>query len=583
VQDVDPIEVPAAADLVGPHTPRRRVNRPARVTGIEYALCSGILLLATVIRLPGFAAGDLWEDDAWITLPVRFGLRQALRMDVSTPLFVLVLRDWASIDLSSTAFIQLLPLVTSLLSIAAMWWLVRTIGGRLWTRVIVTTLAAVNPTAVEYSTRVKEYSVELLLGTLLLICLAKVIQRPTPRRSMILLALAVAACLTSGVLVIFVGGVLAAFVIQGVREERQRDRYWIATVVGSAIAMGGSYLVFYDHIPPHLQHFWAPFEFGRSTSSPLTHTFGIIGNGIAHGFIGTPLQVGPFPYTYFLSSNGWTVAILTAVVVFALLIALMAFSLWTTRSEVSAAGSAAIASSAVIALAIFASITAHAPLGGGRTDLWWFPAAWCLLAIVIEAAFSRLAPTVGTLSNAARRAIAVGGAILLVVVAVPYGIYFRAWYPGQDLRALFSQHQSQIRPTDWIYLSLYNTFAYALYDLGPYHIVFDSGDVHTGKGWSVTIDKFDVQHYVVDDPGDICNHTQRFWWIGITDSIANPSSYRLSGLAGNEIYAGSQVNSNGPGFSQFSDVLAAYNWQPSQIITGTGVDAVLFTHSGACI
>ena len=549
-----------------------RIGRAQRITGLEYALCSLIVLFGASIRVTGLTSGDLWADDAWITLPVRVGLREAIRMDVSTPLFVLLLREWASVDVASTPFVQLLPLLASLLAIAAVWWLVRTVGGRMWTRVLVTTLAAVNPMAVVYATRVKEYSIEELLGVLLLITLVKTIQRPAPGRLMALLGLSVVACVTSGALVLFVAGILIAATIQGLRTGLQRDRFWLATVFGTALAMGASYLIFYNHIPPLLNAFWSPFEVSSLNQFPLTHTAGLIGNGIAHGFVGVPLQVGPFPYTYQLSNAGFAVALATAAVVFVFMIALMAGALWITRAGLTGAGTAAIASTSVILIAMLASVTGHVPLGGGRTDLWWYPAAWCLIAIVLEAAFTMFDPLVARQSTHGRKLITIASSILLVVIVVPFGIDNRSWYPAQDVRALVLQHRAEIRPTDWIDFSSYNSWSWALYGLGPFHIWFNRGKVHTEKGWVVVNDKFDVQQILNTDPSSICTRTRRIWWIGVNSSANNPSSYRLSGPSA------SVINPPGSVFTKFLSL----GWQESQLILGQGVHAILYTHPGTC-
>ena len=561
-----------AAQATDAPTPRGRTVRSERITRVEYLVCSTIVLFGAAIRIPGLTSGDIWEDDAWITLPVRVGLREALRMDVSTPLFVLLLRQWASIDVTATNFVQLLPLATSLLAIASVWWLVRTIGGRMWTRALVTTLVAINPIFIVYSTRIKEYSFEVLLGTLLLVCLAKSIQRPTPWRSMLLLGVSVIACFSSGALVLFVGGVLVAFVIQGLRTRRAKDRYWIVTIIGTCISMLTSYIIFYDHIPPRLQQFWAPYEFSHLNAAPLTHTTGLIGNGIAHGLLGVPIQVGPFPYTYQLTAVGFAVAFATAVVVFIAFLGLTAGALWLTRSEVSPAGTATLASTSILVIALLAAVTGHAPLGGGRTDLWWYPAVWCIVAVVIEASFLRFAPLLHHLKESHRRAVVFTSALLVVAIAVPYGIYYRSWYPAQDLRALFSQNQAEIRPTDWIYLSTYNSWTWAVEGLGPFHILFDSGNVHTGKGWTVSVDKFNVQQIIGSDPASICSRSRRVWWIGVNYSENNPSNYRLSGVVGNTINAEQSV------FTHF----LSYGWHESQVIVGRGVNAILYTHPEPC-
>jgi hypothetical protein len=567
----EPSDLGAAADRdANPHV---RPSGRDRIAPLEYVLCSVIVLFGASIRLPGLTSGDLWDDDAWIVLPIRVGLREAMRMDVSTPLFLLAVREWALLNPSSTAFIQMLPLAASLLTIAAVWWLVRVIGGRMWTRVLVALMVAVSPEVVEMSTRIKEFSVETLLGLLLLVVLVKAIESPAPRRSIALLGLSVVACLTSGILVLFVAGVTASYVLQGLRTGRQRDRWWITTVAGSGLAMLGTYLAFYSHIPTWLNFWWSPLEFNAADASQRAHTIGIMGLGIAHGFAGVPLQVGPIPDAFALTAAQFSIAFEIAVVVFAILFALMVAAVWLARSAVSPQGTAGLASVGVLALAVAAAVTGHAPLGGGRTDLWWYPAVWCLIAIVIEAVFRRTSPIVRRVGPGARRALAITSAVALVAIVVPYGIHFRAWYPVQDVRALFSQHKAEIRDSDWVYVSPPDTYAWALYGLGPFHIRFDSGRVHTLKGWRVSVDKFDVQHVMDVAPETICEHTKRIWWIGVNASTTDPNHYRWTGAAGLAI---------DPAGPQFTQELSRMGWSRSQVIVGSGVNAILYTHPKAC-
>jgi hypothetical protein len=544
-----------------------------RIAPLEYVLCTIIVLFGASIRVTGLTSGDLWDDDAWIVLPARVGFREAMRMDVSTPLFLLVIRQWAILVHFSTASIQLVPLAASLLTIAAAWWLVRTVGGTMWTRAIVATLVAISPAAVEFSTRVKEFSSETLLGLLLLIVLAKAIDKPTPRQSACLLGLIVVACLTSGILVLFVAAVMTSYVVQGLRSGRLRDRWWIGTAVGGTVVMGGTYLAFYRHIPPWLNFWWSTLEFNAANAAQRTHTIGIMGLGIAHGFAGVPLQVGPIPDAFALTQAQFSIALNVAVIVFGFLVALMITVAWISRLTVDATSTAGLASIVVVCLAFAAAVTDHAPLGGGRTDLWWYPAAWCLIAIVLDVGIHRAERLAHKLPASTRRLLTVLSAVALAGLAVPFGVHFRAWYPVQDVRALLSQNSREIRRTDWVYVSPPDTYTWALYRLGPYHIEFDSGRVHTLTGWRISDDKFNVQNVMDADPSSICSRTKRIWWIGINNSIADPNHYRWSGARGGV------PNPAGP---QFTQVLSRLGWRRSITIPGHGVNAILYIHPDSC-
>jgi hypothetical protein len=494
-------------------------------------------------------------------------------MDISTPLFLVVLRQWVQFDPTSTAFIQVLPFLASIASIAVLWWLVRTLGGSLWTRVIVTTIGAVAPDAVEYSMRVKEYSTEMLLGLLLLVALAKAIQHPTPKRTTLLLAACVVACLTSGTLVLFVVGVLGAFVIDGIRRRRARDPWLIAYGAGTVAAVGATYFAFYDHIPPALQQFWSTFEFSASNTRPLGHKVAIIGEGIAHGLVGTPLLVGTFPDPYSaISKSQYANATLIAAAFFACLFAGIAAVLWRSRKQADVSSAVGIAAVIVLLIAIAASVSGHAPLGGGRTDIWWYPAAWCLLAILVEDLLRVIGPRLKAAAKVPRNTLTLAGAAVLVAVAVPFGYHFRAWYPSQDVRGLFAQDQGELRHADWVYVARPVSFAWAFYGLGQFQVVFDSGSVHTNQGWSVSQDRFNLQETLTSDPASLCGLTRSIWWVGPNPYASNPNNYKFVGAVDNKI---------GPPTAPFSSLLGL-GWKQTQVIAGVGVNAQLFTHPQAC-
>jgi hypothetical protein len=226
----------------------------------------------------------------------------------------------------------------------------------------------------------------------------------------------------------------------------------------------------------------------------------------------------------------------------------------------------------VLVMAFGAAATGHAPLGGGRTDMWWYPAAWCLSAIVLEDLLEAAAPRLRAISGASKKALFASSVAVAIAMAVPFGIHFRAWYPHQNLRALITNNRSQILPSDWVYVAHTITFAWAFYELGPFHIVFDSSSVHTEQGWSVSVDKFNVQHVLTNDPAAVCRRTKRIWWIGSNPYASNPNNYRIVGPLLQ------QVDQVSPPFSS----LLGLGWHRTGVVVGDGVNAQLFKHPGAC-
>jgi hypothetical protein len=367
--------------------------------------------------------------------------------------------------------------------------------------------------------------------------------------------------------------VLVAGVVQALRDPRLRS-VWGGSVGGALlIAIGATYAAFYDHVPPALNKFWATFEFSPSNPRPAVHTVGIMAEGITHGLLGTPLVVGPFPDPFSaLSSHQYaelTYLAVPVVLVAVLTAGLVVRRLWT---EVSAASTVGLASVVVLLGAVFAAGTGRAPLGGGRTDMWWYPAAWCLLALVLVGVCSMLGPRLSHVAAARRRVAATASCVVLSVLAVPFGVHFRAWYPAQDVRALYAADHGTLSHARWIYVERPIAFAWAYYGLGTFRIVFDHGDVHTDQGWSVNFDRPDVERILVHDPSRLCRSTNQIWWVGGNPEASNPNIYRFTGAALRH------VGTPGTTFS----VLLGDGWRRTEAIVGNGVSAVLFVHTGRC-
>ena len=137
----------------------RRLITPRVEAVLIVALCG----LGLAMRVSGLTSRDPWFDDAWAALPAHVPLGDALRMVVTTPLYALGLREWIILGPTDTWWAQLPALVLGVLGIAAIYLLVRAHRFSPLAGFVAAAVIAAGPITVNYSTRLKEYSADLLL------------------------------------------------------------------------------------------------------------------------------------------------------------------------------------------------------------------------------------------------------------------------------------------------------------------------------------------------------------------------------------------------------------------------------------
>jgi len=544
-----------------------------KVRRLELVVCIGIILFGAAVRLPGLSGGDLWADDAWIALTAKVGLHQALQIAANTPLLGLLLRQWIAIDPGTTWFAQLLPMLAGLGAIPAVWWLARCLRAALWTKAVVALMAATAPAAILYGTRVKEYPFELLFGTLLMVGLAKTVALPDSRWRWVLVGGVLVACLSSGLLTVFSLAVVVALGVSLLRST-ERPRGSIAALAIMVCCVAGSVLLLYRSVPPALQRFWEPWEIVRPLHrSGIDRSIALMGSGIAHGIAGIPQPTGPFPLTIALSNSQIFVGWLLAIVEVLLLLAAVLVVVRRLGARNEPAASVGLGAIGVLALAIAGAAVGKLPLGGGRTDLWWYPAVWALSILVLEALRSQLVGRqfAHRRASSAPALLAVGLVPILILASL--GIWFRAWYPHQDIRSLVTSIEPKLRTGDWIVVGGKNQWTWAYDGVTPVAFHYDRHSQRWTEGFNLSVDRPpDAITRLAAGMPPACASTRRIWVIGYQASVASPSAYRLTGPAGrvdqSDIVA--------------VPLLARSGFHLHSTVQGDGVYASLWTHEGPC-
>ena len=539
--------------------PRPRVTRRA-----EQLVVVGICVLGLALRLPGLTSGDLWADDAWLAMAARVPLPEVSHLTLTTPLLSYFLAGWIRLDPSSSWWAQLPGLLASIAAIYVVWLLAVEIGVGLFARLAVTLMAACSPGAVEYSLRIKEYPSELLIGALLLYGLARW-RRTGHLVPLVWIGIGGAlACFWSGSLIAFVGvlGIIIAVV-----GRRQRAAIGVAVVLfGSCAAAVLSYL---SHLPPRLNVFWAPQELhGVGGAANTSRNLALIGTGVAHGLAGVPLLVGRFPLVLALTASqirlGELEALLEVLGLLAGLVAVVAL----VRRRVEPAGTVGVAALGIIGAAIGGAVLGRSPLGGGRTDLWWYPAAWVLSALVLDAVARRM-PAYGTAGSLAR-----GGGIAVLACIALIGVLFPAWYPHENVRAARAAIGERLGPDAAVVVAGRIPFTWAYEGVGPFRIVDATGARRPTNGFAVAVSQpHGVEASIVADPSSACHRFTGVFVFTSDDSLASPSAYRIASPAAFRLNSTARA---------VVDSLEHHGWRVTTTWRSPGVVVLEMHHHGVC-
>jgi len=544
------------------HASARRDAAAIAAIAAVAALC----VFGAAIRVPGLTSRDLWFDDAWAALPAHVPLGDAVRMVVTTPLYTLGMRGWIGLAPQTTWWAQLPALVLGVLGIVAVYALVRAHRFSRLGALVAAAVIAAGPITVTYSTRVKEYSADLLLACLVLWLVERWRAAPSTRGLATLGAASVLALWVSASTAAVVGGAAACVVAVAWSRREQRARA-AALVGGLAVAAAVEWLVFLRRLPHQLRVNWRThgYLFGYSSARHVVFAFQQTFSGIAHGLLGLPI-----PYTFqgdALRAVPMTLAVVAALV---LLLLVAPPLVAAVRSRGSAVGPTLAASAAVV-LAVVGTLSGVAPLGDGRTDEALYPAL-LLLAVGTASGLARRWHTPASPRHSLRWAVAG----LVGVTAVWFGVAHVAEYPPTGLRTVWSELAPQLRPGDVVVVDGYESFTWGDEGLRPWSVSFHQGAVPWPMGFHVASRDPDVvlsSSYLQPDASiySLATRTQRVWFIGPTVGGYSTSAPRF--LWANPFLTPTLIYFAGDHWP----FVGAHGWQPVRACCGSsGAYAQLF-------
>ncbi|HEY8081206.1 MAG TPA: hypothetical protein VIE15_03870 [Acidimicrobiales bacterium] len=491
----------------------RAARLPAAITTHDLALAGGLCAAGAAIRGPGLTSRDLWFDDAWAALPAHVALHDAVRMVVTTPLYTLALRYWIIAGPADTWWAQIPALVFGVAGIAGIYLLIRWLGFSRLAAFAAGAVVAASPITVMYSTRVKEYSADLLLACLVLWLFERWRRAPSGPSMAVLGVVALSALWISASTAAAVGGIAAAAVLVAWATPALR-RQVLALLAWLAVGSATLWLVFLRHLQPELRANWRRhgFLFGYSSSRHVEYAFQQTFSGIVHGVFGAAI-----PYTfkgYALRTVPMALAIVTALVLVALVVPPVVAVIRTKGR----AASATTAAAATVLLAIAGTVAGIAPLGDGRTDEALYPSMLVLL-VACAAGVARALRVEGTQRRVVRAVVAG----VVAVGALWFGIAHVAEYPPTGVSSVLSELRASglLRPGDLLVVDGYESFTWGDEHLGPWAVSFQQGAIPWPMGFHVASLERSVilsRDYLQPDATfpTLSQRSHRLWFIGPT-------------------------------------------------------------------
>lgn len=475
---------------------------------VRTSVLAAIVAFGAWTRASGFTRGSLWFDDAWTALVAHVPLSTATRMVTTAPGYTIGLRTWLRLGPDATWWAQLPAFVAGLAGIVAVYALLRYFT-TWWPLPYVGALVlAVSPVAVAYSTRVKQFGLDLLCACLLLWLYER--WRRAPRlAAAVALAVACAASLlvsaTTLAVAVSVSGV--AVVAALCERSRARDALVVAaTTLGTVLV---SYVLWLRHLEPSLHYGWTKRGYLLSTTSAHRIVFSLeaMGTGFFHWMLGVPTDRRA------LSSAVTPVGLVLALLAGAVLVAVTVppiVSWFRSRGRVP--GPLATSSCAVV-LAVLLALGGRSPFGGGRTDEVLYPSVLLLAAGLVTSLVA------GRPARVLRRGLVVLAVVACVLAVV--GIRNRAVYPTTQLRPLAAAIDAHLEPGDVIVVDPWLTFTWADDQLSPTTVSF----ARTVTAWS------NGYHVVSLDPNVVISQNaflpdasyrslprtaKRLWYVAVT-------------------------------------------------------------------
>ena len=402
-------------------------SRPDRVRVLDVVAALAIAAVAAWLRRRQLGPPSLWTDDSWPALVTKVGWSRVPVVGLTAPGFAAILKTWLHVTGFSETKAQSVAFTFGIAGPALVWLVCVARGISRPAAAVAAAILVTAPANIVYSARVKQYTLDAVIATLLLWLAWRLIDSPQPRRRWVefTIAAVAATAISSAVVPVVCGGYLAGLLVAR-RDGRS------AVVLGAKC--GASYVVFgalwwatmlRPRLGRPLHDYWRAFYISVSGPVSFYKSFTHTPTRFDHGFADIPslivvLLVGAAAVACWRAQRDLTVLLITPLVV-----------------------------------AVVLAIVQVAPLGTGRTDLYLYP----LVAVLLAVGLSELV-----------RRVNVAGLVVAAVLIATLGVSAKApsAYPPEDMKTAVKTLVASAAPSDGIMVYYGGRYAFALYS--PYPI-----------------------------------------------------------------------------------------------------------------
>lgn len=439
-------------------------------------LTIGLLAAAAGTRMSGLGPEALWLDDAWVAYAHRSSWANITEIGLSAPGLSVVLKLWFGLVGFGEFRAQLIPFLAGIAAPPLAYAIVRSRAGRLSA-----TLAGgwllLAPIHIEYSVRVKQYTVEIVMALVIVHLTWRLLEEPMRTdRWRTLAAVSSLAVLLSFPLASIAGTGCAVAGLTAIARDRRLGRHlgWLA--MPAAITIAWFAIVIRHRQYAGLQRFWQG-EFIQTDAG---------------------LSVAAESVAVRTKDMFEFVSPVSPVLMMTLCAGALVWLLWRKPLH-------ALVVSIPLLAAVGLAATKTAPLGGGRTDLYLLAGLVLGSSIALDDITARWPP------RGVQLATAVAGVGLVAAVVG----YQQPGYPIEDVPTVLAALQADRREADTVFVYHNTKWALATYSdfdvsirpvSNPYDVVFDDP--------SIIRQRFPSSREVVTEDVARVDPDERVWLIG---------------------------------------------------------------------
>mgnify|MGYP006271890193 FL=1 len=297
---------------------------PAFRPALSRYLLPLIVLFGAWTRLSGFTKHELWFDDAWVAVPTKVGLGEAIHMVNTTPLFSLFMRQWILWGPEATWWSQIPAFATGLVAIVAVYRLIRFFNFSQTLALLSALVIAASPIVIDYSTHLKQYNLDIIFAALILWLAERWRRDPQLRGAMWLALTSALSLLTSASSIVIVAPVLGVVALSAVREKQRRSGAGLVlALVGTTFVL--EWIIWLSQLSHGLYVGWRNRGYLLDTRNlhKLVFSLQTMGSQFFHWMLALPTGHKPDP-DHHITILGLTISALAAL----FFVALAAGLLW---------------------------------------------------------------------------------------------------------------------------------------------------------------------------------------------------------------------------------------------------------------